>query len=400
MTHYDPFDATAAADPYPLYEALRDDEPVYWAPDTGTFVLSRHDDVLWALTDTDLFSSDAMRGVLLGYDTGAGEQRLPRSDAVGNLVSVDPPDHSALRRVVSRGFTPRRMAAWQAHIDETVKQLLGAVAGDDALDVVASLAAPLPVRMIAELVGAEPEEADRFRTWADAMTRVMSGSARGGNLEVDEMMAMMQLVDDLGRRIDERHELPRDDLLTSLVEAQKEEVLGRDEAVGFAALLLFAGTETSTNLIGNVTAALVDRPDEVARLQADPDRLAAVIEETLRWESPVQYVFRRATRTFTRHGVEVPVDSTVTLLLGAANRDPRRWGDAAAEFDADRDASGHVGFGFGPHFCLGAALARAETHSAITHLLPLLPDAKVDGGSVDWVDSMQFRGRRRLVLVR
>jgi cytochrome P450 len=400
MIHYDPFDATAAADPYPLYEALRDDEPVYWAADTGTFVLSRHDDVLWALTDTDLFSSDAMRGVLLGYDTGKGDQRLPRSDAMGNLVSVDPPDHSALRRIVSRGFTPKRMAAWQAHIDETVRQLLAAVADHDRFDVVASLAAPLPVRMIAELVGAEPEEADNFRTWADAMTRVMSGSARGGNLEVEEMMAMMQLADDVGRRVDDRHDNPRDDLLTSLVEAQKEGVLGRDEAVGFAALLLFAGTETSTNLIGNVTAALVDRPDELARLQAEPARLAPVIEETLRWDSPVQYVFRRATRPFTRHGVDVPVDSVVTLLLGAANRDPRRWGDDAAEFDADRDSSGHVAFGFGPHFCLGAALARAETHSAVTHLLPLLPGAKVDDAALEWVDSMQFRGRRRLVLVR
>lgn len=400
MIDYDPFDATAAADPYPLYDALRDDEPMFWAADTGSFVLSRYDDVAWALADTDLFSSDAMRGVLLGYETGRGTERLPRADAVGNLVSVDPPDHSVLRRIVNRGFTPKRMAEWHDRIDAMARELISAVPVDGPFDVVAALAAPLPVQVIVELVGGEASEADRFRSWADAMTRVMTGSARTTGFAPEEMMAVLQLADDLGRRIDERAENPRDDLLTTLVRAQGEDVLLREEAVGFAALLLFAGTETSTNLIGNAAAALVDRPAELARLRDDPSRMSAVIEETLRWEAPVQYVFRRSTREFSRHGVDVPVDSTVTLLLGAANRDPRRWGSDAAEFDPDRDTTGHVAFGFGPHFCLGAALARLETTSALIHLLPLLVGAKRDDGGDDWVDSVQFRGRRRLELVR
>jgi len=400
MIAYDPFDATAAADPYPLYEALRDDEPVFYAPDTGTYVLSRHADVSWALNETDELSSDAMRGVLLGQPTGSGTESLPRSDAVGNLVSVDPPDHSALRRIVNRGFTPKRMGEWHARIEETVRGLLARIEGQPTFDVVSALAAPLPVRMITELVGARPEDADNFRTWADAMTSVMSGSARLTGPGPEAMVAMLMLADDLGKRIDERQTDPRDDLLTTLVRAQGDDVLSREEAVGFAALLLFAGTETSTNLIGNATAALVDRPELLDRLRAEPTHLGAVIEETLRWESPVQYVFRRARREFTLHGVTVPVDSIITLLLGAANRDPRRWGDDAAEFDSDRDTSGHVSFGFGPHFCLGAALARAETSIALTHLLPLLPGAKLADGGVDWVDSMQFRGRRRLELVR
>jgi cytochrome P450 len=400
MIAYDPFDATAAADPYPLYEAMRDDEPAFFAPDTGTYVLSRYDDVAWALGETDLLSSDAMRGVLLGYPTGTGAERLPRADAIGNLVSVDPPDHNVLRRIVNRGFTPKRMAEWHDRIDGTVRDLLAKVEGDASFDVVSAVAAPLPVRVITELVGADPDEADNFRGWADAMTSVMTGSARTVGLTPEEMMAVMQLADDLGRRIDDRNENPREDLLTTLVRAQGDDVLSREEAVGFAALLLFAGTETSTNLIGNAAAALVDRPDELERLQAEPARLAAVIEETLRWESPVQYVFRRATRDFTLHDVDIPVDATVTLLLGSANRDPRRWGAEAAEFDADRDTSGHVAFGFGPHFCLGAALARSETSSALRQLLPMLRGSKLADGGVDWVDSVQFRGRRRLELVR
>jgi cytochrome P450 len=392
---YDPFDS-APADVYGLYEQLREHDPVHWSDTTGTFVLSRHEDVAWALADTALFSSDAMRGVLLGEATGTGEERLPREAAQGALVSVDPPEHSELRRIVNRGFTPKRMQAWTDHMDEVVAELMAAAEPGAPFDIVAGLAAPLPVRMICELVGADPAEAASFRRWADAMTRVMSGSLRGSGLGEDEMLAMLQLADDLGRRIDARQEAPQDDLLTALVMAQGEEVLTRGEAVGFAALLLFAGTETTTNLIGNAVYALLTHPEELARLQADLGRAPAVIEETLRWESPVQYVFRRTTRPFTRHGVDVPVDSTITLLLGSANRDPERWGDDADRFDPDRDTSGHTAFGFGPHFCLGAALARAETISSLQALVPRLLVGEAAPEVTDWVDALQFRGRHSL----
>ncbi|MBV9412471.1 MAG: cytochrome P450 [Acidimicrobiia bacterium] len=394
MLQYDPF-ITTGGDPYALYERLRDEAPVYWAEETGTFVFSRYDDVASALGDTDTFSSDAMRGVLMGAPTGTGEQRLPRSEASGMLVAVDPPDHNELRRIVSRGFTPKKMAGWHDHIDETVRVLLDAAPASEPFDVVAGLAAKLPVRVITELVGADAEEAERFRSWADAMTRVMSGSARTTGLQAEEAMAMMQLADDLGRRIDDRAENPRDDLLTTLVRAHGEDVLSREEAVGFAALLLFAGTETSTNLIGNALAALLAHPVELDRVRKDEARVSQVIEETLRWDPPVQYVFRRTMRPIERHGVEIPADANVTLLLGSANRDPRRWGDDAPLFDPDRDTSGHVAFGFGPHFCLGAALARAETASALKHLIARL-DTDAGDGDVEWIDSMQFRGRQRL----
>ena len=396
MLQYDPF-VTTGSDPYALYDRLREEAPVYWAEGTGTYVFSRYDDVASALADTDAFSSDAMRGVLMGAPTGTGEQRLPRSEASGMLVAVDPPDHSDLRRIVSRGFTPRTMATWREHIDETVRLLLDAAAPDEPFDVVAGLAAKLPVRVICELVGADPEEADRFREWADAMTRVMSGSARATGLQSEEAMAMMQLAVDLGTRIDDRAENPRDDLLTTLVRAQDEEVLSREEAVGFAALLLFAGTETSTNLIGNALAALLAHPVELDRVRKDSERVNRVIEETLRWDPPVQYVFRRTTRPIERHGVQLPADANVTLLLGAANRDPRRWGEDAALFDPDRETSGHVAFGFGPHFCLGAALARAETASALGQLVARL-DGHAGDGEMEWIDSMQFRGRQRLLV--
>jgi cytochrome P450 len=397
---YDPFDAAVVADPYPLYGQLRDAAPLHHDPASGTYVLSRYEDVTWALADTDLFSSDAMRGVLLGQPTGVGERRLAREAATGNLVSIDPPGHTELRRIVNRGFTRRTIDRWRPRIDDLVTELLAGADGD-RLDVVGQLASPLPVRVIAELLGADADRSADVRAWADASTRAASGSSRGG-VDDEAVVAVLAMAEYLGTEIDERQRSPRDDLLTTLVRAHDDDALTRDEAVGFAALLLFAGTETTTNLIGNACWALLAHPNERRALVADPARVSAVLDETLRWESPVQYVFRRATRPFERHAVEVPVDATVTLVLGAANRDPRHWGDDADEFRPDRTVSSHVGFGFGAHFCLGATLARHEATAALDALLPWLEaDQDLAGAAADdHIDSCQFRGRRRLELVR
>ena len=394
---YDPFASDIVANPYPVYEWLRNDAPVYFAPATKTFVLSRFDDVTWALGDTDLFSSDAMRGVLMGQPTGKGEERLPRDTAGGSLVSVDPPAHTEQRHIVNRGFTPRRNRAWDDRIREMVGDLLRTVSPD--FDVVAGLAAPLPVQVITELLGADPSQAQQFRTWADATTKMMSGSARNGEVDPAGLTAAFELVTYLTGYIEQRQHSPADDLIGTLLKARQDEALSSAETVGFAGLLLFAGTETTTNLIGNAVWALDRHRDVLGQVMADPELLGAVIEETLRWESPVQYVFRRATRTFERHGVEVPCDSWVTLLLGAANRDPSRFGEDAASFDPGRSTPGHLAFGFGPHFCLGAALARSETRAALEAVLPMLARARRVEGGDELIDSMQFRGRRSLRLV-
>ncbi|HEY8547937.1 MAG TPA: cytochrome P450 [Acidimicrobiales bacterium] len=402
--HYDPFAADIVADPYPTYAWLRDEHPVHYAAPTRTYVLSRYDDVARALGDPDLYSSDAMLGVLLGRPTGRGEVRLPRAAAGGSLVSVDPPAHTELRRIVNRGFTPRRIGAWDARIGEVVDELL-AGAGPD-LDVVAELAAPLPVRIITELLGADPSQAARFRRWADATTKVMSGSARRGDVDASTFVAAHELVTYLGEHIARRREGGDHvavghggDLIGTLLRARDDDVLSTDEAVGFAALLLFAGTETTTNLIGNAVWALDRHRDHLDAVVDDPERLPGVVEETLRWESPVQYVFRRATRPVELHGVEIPTDAWITLLIGAANRDPRRFGPDADAFDPTRETVGHLAFGFGPHFCLGAALARSETVLALRAVLARVAAARgVDGGD-ELIDSMQFRGRRSLRLV-
>lgn len=396
--HYDPFAADIVADPYPVYAWLRDEQPAYFAPETSAYVLSRHEDVAWALGDTDLFSSDAMRGVLMGQPTGRGEERLPRDTAGGSLVSADPPAHTDLRRIVNRGFTPRRIGVWDDRIAEMVRELMDGAPAD--LDVVAGLAAPLPVQVITELLGADPAQAHQFRAWADATTKMMSGSARHGDVDPAGLTAAMELVAYLSEYIEQRKEEPGDDLIGTLLKARQDDALSSSETVGFAALLLFAGTETTTNLIGNAVWALDQHREVLEAVLADPTLLPSVVEEALRWESPVQYVFRRATRPFERHGVEIPCDAWITLLIGAANRDPRRFGDDADTFAPGRTTTGQLAFGFGPHYCLGASLARSETTAALEAVLPLVgAAARVEGGD-ELIDSMQFRGRRSLRLVR
>jgi cytochrome P450 len=394
---YDPFASDIVADPYPVYTWLREEQPVYWAEPTRSYVLSRYDDVVWALGDTDLFSSDAMRGVLMGQPTGKGPERLPRDTAGGSLVSTDPPAHTELRRVVNRGFTPRRISAWDGRIQALVTELVASAS--PAFDVVAGLAAPLPVQVITELLGADPSQARQFREWADACVKMQSGSLRTGDVDPTSLTAAMELMSYLTAYIEERSAAPGDDLIGTLLRAREDDVLSKSETVGFAGLLLFAGTETTTNLIGNAVWALDGHRDALAAAAEDPELIAKVVEETLRWESPVQYVFRRATRDVELHGVEVPCDSWVTLVIGAANRDPEHFGADADAFDPSRAASGHVAFGFGPHYCLGAALARSETQLALEAVLPLVAKAgRVDGGD-ELIDSMQFRGRRSLRLV-
>jgi cytochrome P450 len=395
--HYDPFASDIVADPYPVYRWLRDEQPVHWADQTKSFVLSRYADVTWALGDTDLFSSDAMRGVLMGMPTGKGPERLPRDSAGGSLVSTDPPAHTELRRVVNRGFTPRRISAWDDRIQAMVAELVAAAPAD--LDVVSGLAAPLPVQVITELLGADPAQAHQFREWADACVQMQSGSMRNGDVDPASLTAAMELMAYLTAYIEERADAPGDDLIGTLLRAREDDVLSKAETVGFAGLLLFAGTETTTNLIGNAVWALTRNRDHLEAAAGDPELVTSVIEETLRWESPVQYVFRRATRDVELHGVEIPCDSWVTLVIGAANRDPEHFGADAEEFVPTRSASGQIAFGFGPHYCLGAALARSETQLALEAVLPLVATAtSVEGGDA-LIDSMQFRGRRSLRLV-
>jgi cytochrome P450 len=391
---YDPFAPEFRADPYPAYETLRRDAPVYWAERSKMWVLSRYDDVVTVLKDTERFSSDAMATVLLGYTPTRYRGPLAPGIPRPSLVTSDPPVHTELRNILNRGFTPRQISTWQPALAETVEECLATMRAQRRFDIIRQLAIPVPVMVIAQILGVEKERYADFKRWASVITVGMNGSKRHLGFVGSGAAAASGEMSDYLRGIIERHtDNSHIDVISILMNATDGEVLSTDEAIIFANLLLFAGSETTTNLIGNAIHALLDRPALLARVAANPQLVAAVIEETLRWDPPVQYLFRRTNESVEIAGQTIAAESNVALLLGSANRDETRWGGDAAIFDIDREqVAPHVAFGFGAHFCLGAALARMEAMAAIARLLPHLSRARRMSGPPEYVDSFQFHG--------
>jgi len=390
---YDPFAPEYRANPYPIYEELRRSAPVYWAARSKMWVISRYDDVMAVLKDTARFSSDAMATVLLGMTptrSWDGTSGAPRP----SVVTSDPPVHTALRNIVNRGFTPRQIAAWKPEVEKIIAECIVSMRSRRHFDLVADLTNPMPVMVIATVLGVDPSRYADFRRWATTITLGMNGSKRhlgfsgsGAAAASAEMSAYLAEV--IARKTSDSG----NDLMSVLVRATEGEALTTQEAIIFANLLLFAGSETTTNLIGNAVCALLAHPETLARVQANLELIAPTIEETLRWDPPVHYLFRRATRDVTVAGTTIPEGAMVTILIASANRDETACGADAARFDIDRTMTNpHLAFGFGAHFCLGASLARMEATAALQRVIPLLTQAHRTTDTIDYVDSFQFRG--------
>ena len=355
---YSPFDPAVIADPYPIYRQLREQAPAYWSPQANSWVLSRYDDVSTALTDPATFSSAS--GI---FPTPAGvdmtELFLPM------LIMSDPPRHTQLRTLVSKAFTPRRIAQLEAHIQKIVVDLLSQAPDSGTWDFVAGFAGPLPAIVIADMLGVPREDRQQFRTWSTEL--VQSNPTRGefgSGLD-----AAAALYDYFSAFLAERRLDPRDDLMTALVRAEVDgEHLSEDELLGFCLLLLVAGHETTTNLLSNSAVLLAQHPEHRQELADDPHKVPAAVEELLRYDSPVQALARTLTRQVDLHGQCLKPGDSVLLLFGSANRDDQAFPDAD-QFNVDRRPDAQVAFGRGPHFCLGAALARMETRVALDALL-------------------------------
>jgi cytochrome P450 len=416
---YSPFSTEVRADPYPVYAALRERAPVHFVPDVGAWAVARHEDVERVLTQPELFSSDAMRTMFVSQRPTADPSRdaatMERMMAIAsalpftveemvrarNLISTDPPEHEVMRKIVSRGFTPRRIAAYERRVREVVRRCMARLDEGGDFDVVRDLAVPVPTVIIAEMLGVEPERHEDFRRWSDMVISQATGSRRGrsyaetGYVEVIRELSLYLLA-----IIERRRRAPAEDLVTTLVAAQEGDgTLTPMEVVTFTILLLVAGNETTTNLIGNAVAALLAHPEQLARAHAHPELIPAIVEETLRWEGPIQFLFRRARREVTLAGTRLPENAIVMPLLGSANRDERVF-PRAHLFDPDRDPSGTLAFGLGVHYCLGAALARLEARLALEAMLAELPGLRRTETAVEPIDSFLIRGPRRLGLAR
>ena len=349
------------------------------------YVLSRHADVVYALRHAEQFSSKAMGG---GPQPTEDGQLAPTSSS---LISVDPPEHRAHRGIVNRGFTPRRIAGLEPQIRKIADELVSRFEHSGECDLIDEFANPLPVSVIVELLGLDPARRGDFKRWTNVL--IIGGTQPGSTPRFEVMREFREF---MAAEVEKRRREPGDDLISLLVNSQDEGVLSTDQVIGFASLLLAAGSETTTNLIGNVVARLREHPETLERVKASPSLIPQLLEESLRLDSPVQLLMRLATEETEIGGVPIPKDSMVMPLLASANRDESVFPDPD-RFDIDRDTTGHVAFGWGNHFCLGAALARLEARIALETLLERIPDYNVVA-PVEVHGSFLIRGPKALHL--
>ena len=373
-------------DPYPTLGVLRAEAPVCRVDlaDGPVWLVTRYDDVRAALADPRL-SKDWRH--LLPPEARADAPREPEM-----MLLTDPPDHTRLRRLVSRSFTARRIAGLRPRVEEIAGELLDAFPVDAPVDLMARYAFPLPVQVICELLGVPAADRDRFGAWS----RVLIDQSSPEDAQEADAQLTAYLADLIARKRVE----PDDALLSALIRVVDEggDRLSEPELVSMATLLLIAGHETTTNLVGNAVLALLTHPEQLAVLRARPELMPRAVEELLRFDGPVwNATYRFTTEDVELGGVTIPAASAVQLTLGSANRDETRFPDAA-QLQVDRDAGGHLAFGHGIHFCLGAPLARVEGDVALTALLARFPDLElaVDPDDLTYRRSTLVRGLRAL----
>jgi len=369
-------------DPFPVYRELRDHAPCYRNPSLGFWALSRYADVLAALHDPDTYCS--RYGITLEQDNP-----LPM------LLTTDPPAHTDLRRLVSRAFTPRRIADLEPEIRTLARQFLAGLVENGEGDLVADYAARLPMDVIARMLGVPAQDEGQLRDWTNALLDRDEGVPDVTPAGIEAATHLYKYFCDFvaDRRAAIRGGSPPDDLTTALCTAGTgDEALGDDQVVGFLFLLIIAGNETTTKLLANCLLALQRYPRQREKIVADPQRIPDAVEEILRHEGSTQLMARTLTREVELHGEHMREGDKVLLLLGSANRDERVW-DRPDEFDIDRGGSvQHLGFGHGIHVCLGAALARLEMRVSLEEILREMPGYEIDEANCARVHSGNVRG--------
>ena len=383
---FNPFLPEFHANPYSFYHRLRAADPVHRTP-MGLWVLTRYDDVVAVLKDPR-FGREGFDQIMANvYGEGAR-----------SMLFRDPPDHTRLRGLVSQAFTPRMIERMRSHIQDIVDRLLDRVQNANAMDVIADLAYPLPVTVICEMLGVPTDAHSGIRQWSADLARSVDAIGMPTDEEVVKrgrvaQQAMLNYFSDL---IPERRQTPRDDLLSLLIAAEEQgDRLSEGELLITCILLFVAGHETTVNLIGNGLLALLNHPDELAKLRADLTLLPGAVEELLRYDSPVQRTGRITNTDVDLDGRKIAKGSLVVTAIGAANRDPAHFPDPD-RLDITRRDNRHIAFGFGIHFCLGAPLARLEGQIAIDTLLRRMPGLRLVTSAPEWRESSTLRGLKRL----
>jgi pimeloyl-[acyl-carrier protein] synthase len=394
---FNPFLPEFRADPYPFYRALRASNPVYFSPALRGWILTRYADIAAVLHDPR-FSVNRQQSKV--FQRLRLLESLPPDLSVAvtrNLLMLDPPDHTRLRRLVNKAFTPRRVETLRPRIQLIVDELLDALEDRPEIDLIHDFAYPLPVIVIAEMLGVPAADRTRFKRWSDELVALLDPlQAENGLRAVHQ--AFSELCVYFREIFAARRRQPQDDLVSALVAVEEQgDALNEPELLSLCMLLLGAGNETTTNLIANAVLALLRHPDERRRLLGDASLMGTAIEEFLRFDSPIQVTDRVATQDCQIDGRHIRKGELVGLVLGAANRDPQQFANPD-RLDVGRQDNDHLAFGRGTHFCLGAALARAEAEIALPALLHRFP--RFDGAlqPPGWKRSLVLRGPTALAL--
>jgi cytochrome P450 len=367
----------AVADPYATFGRLREQDPVHWSASHRSWVITRYDDVAAAFVDARL-SSDRVRAI---YDSKLSDAertaRAPTFEVLSDwMVFKDPPDHTRLRNLVKRAFTPRAIQALEPRIAGVVEYVLD-TAPRGELDIVRDVAYPIPAMVIADMLGVPAEDRDLFRAWSDDITTLVFEGARTDADRLRAQRGLTALSEYLGELVRRNRAEPGENLISALVRAREDDdTLTEHEIVNTCTLLLFGGHETTTNLLANGFLALVRNPGEADLLRADPSLARSAVEELNRYDGPAKMVVRRAGEAFELRRRRIDAGSRVLLVQCAANRDPRRFEDPD-RLDLRRAENRQLGFGYGIHYCLGAPLARLEAQLALPRMLERLPDPEL-----------------------
>lgn len=395
------FDPAVAEHPFPFYAALRREAPVYVVPGLGFLLVSRYAPCVEALRQPEVFSSRfaaAMQARLGGPQPALASIQAQGWPPVDTLLTNDPPSHTRYRALVTRAFSARRVARMEAAIRALARELAAGLVGAGDVDLVERFAVPLPLTIIADQLGVSRDDLPRFKTWSDDSVAPL-GQMIGPERELECARSVVEMQHYFAERLAERRVAPRDDLLSDLVHArvEGERPLETEELLSVIQQLLVAGNETTTHAIAAAVQLLLEHPEQAARLRREPALVPNAVDEVLRLETPVQGMWRVAARDAELAGVAIPAGSFLMLRYAAANRDEAVFADPD-RFDVGREnAREHLAFGLGIHFCVGAALARAEAAAAVEALLAL-PDLRLAAGRNDFAHhpSILLRGLRAL----
>jgi len=398
---FNPFDPAFRANPYPFYDALREQEPVHFTP-LGTVVLTRYDDIGSTLRSAD-FSRDIEANAKESSDPtmqAKRERRRSRSGAK-SILNLDPPDHTRLRRLVSKAFTPTAIERLRPRIQSLVDSALDAAATQGGLELIDDIAFPIPFQVISDLLDMPTDRAEEMRDWSQVITLALEPTSTLEDLDHTDA-AIAELVPYLIGVIDDRRRHPGDDLLSSLLAVEDDgDTLSIEELISFVVLLYIAGHETTVNLIGNSVNALLAHPDQLAFWRTNPQGANAYVDELLRFDGPVQQTVRvpmvPVTYETSSGPITVEPGTVVTTVLGAANHDPRMF-EMPHRLDLSRtNASRHMAFAAGIHYCLGSSLAKLEAEIAVGSLITRFP-TMTPVGDISWRDRLTIRGVDRLEL--